>query len=271
MNKTQSILIRTLTVLLAVVLAVVSIFGAFVEKTYEREVDSLAAQGMGQDIVDLFIVVPLLIISMIFMQKNHRTGTFIFGGTVFYILYSFVIYTLGIHFNNLFLLYCLTFGSAFYLFILYLYSLKGTDVKNWFEDSVPVKTIGIYFIVVAVMFYFLWLSDIIPAIISNDIPESVKDYNLLVNPVHVLDIAIALPALIITSILLFKKNNLGYIFAPIFLVFIIILTIALAGMVIMSRFKGITEDISIAVIFIVLAVISSFFLWMFLRRIRQSD
>ena len=265
-----STVLRPLTFVLAVLLTIVSYFGAFVANTYEREVASMAAQGMGQDIIDLFLVVPVLIISLVFMQKNNKTAIFIFGGTVFYILYSFVIYSLGIHFNNLFLLYCFTFGCSLYLFILYLFHLNGLEVKSWFEDKTPIRLIGIYLIVISAMFYFLWLKDIIPAILNNSIPKSVSDYDLLVNPVHVIDLAVALPGLVITSILLMKRNNLGYIFAPIFLVFTIILVIALVAMMFMLKMKNISDDASVAGIFIILAIISSIFLFIYLSKIKKG-
>ena len=117
----------------------------------------------------------------------------------------------------------------------------------------------------------LWLRDVLPAILNNTIPETISDYDLLVNPVHVIDISFALPGLIITAVLLLKKHNVGYILAPVALVFIIILTIALAAMVIMTRIKGISEDVSIAVIFIILSVISIAFLWAFLRKIKPVN
>ncbi|MBS0011955.1 MAG: hypothetical protein KFF49_11125 [Bacteroidales bacterium] len=84
------------------------------------------------------------------------------------------------------------------------------------------------------------------------------------------DISYALPGLIITAVLLLRKHNLAYILAPIGLVFMIVLTIALAAMVIMTRIKGISEDASLAYIFIILSVISIIFLYGFLIRIKPS-
>jgi hypothetical protein len=91
-----------------------------------------------------------------------------------------------------------------------------------------------------------------------------------VNPVHVIDISIALPGLILTAILLMKKQRLGYIFTPIALVFIIILAIALAGMVIMTKIRGISDDPSIASIFVILAIISAIFLFAFLKNLKTA-
>ena len=230
----------------------------------------MRAQGAGQDIVDLFLVVPLLIISLIYIRRKHRFFILIFNGIIFYILYSFFIYSFGVHFNNLFLLYCLILGSSLYIFIITVTELSGTDIKYLFSEKIPLKTIAIYFIVIAAMFYLLWLKDIIPAILNNTVPKSVSDNGLLVNPVHVLDISVALPGLIITAVLLLKKHNLGFIFAPVLLVFLIILTVALIGMLIMMQIKGINEDISPAVIFGALSVISIILLTKYLNSIRIS-
>jgi hypothetical protein len=176
-----------------------------------------------------------------------------------------VIYSLGVHFNRLFLWYCLTLGLSLYAFLLTVIQLNRMEVKSWFNPKLPVKIIGGYLIFVAVLFYLLWLKDVVPAILNNTIPQTVSDYNLLVNPVHVLDLSIVLPGLLITAIMLIKKHRLGFIFTPIALVFILILTIALIGMVIMLRVKGISDETSVAGIFIVLAVISLIFLGIFFR------
>jgi len=271
MSTSQIKLITILTIIMLIFLATASIFGIFVDITYARETASMAAQGIGQDIVDLFLVVPAVVITLVLMRRNKRIATLLFGGLIFYVLYSFIIYSLGVHFNLMFLVYCFTLGTASFVFIFYFYLLSRVNVKDWFNEKTPNHGLAILFIIVAAMFYMLWLKDLIPAIINNEVPESVTDYNLLVNPVHVIDLSFALPGLIITSLLLLNKHNLGYLLAPIALVFIIILTIALAAMVIMTRIKGISEDATIAIIFIILSFVSIGFLWSFLRNIKPAN
>lgn len=271
MSTTQIKLITILTIIMLIFLATASIFGIFVDITYARETASMAAQGIGQDIVDLFLVVPAVVITLVLMRRNKRIATLLFGGLIFYVLYSFIIYSLGVHFNLMFLVYCFTLGTASFVFIFYFYLLSRVNVKDWFNEKTPNQGLAILFIIVAAMFYMLWLKDLIPAIINNEVPESVTDYNLLVNPVHVIDLSFALPGLIITSLLLLNKHNLGYLLAPIALVFIIILTIALAAMVIMTRIKEISEDATIAIIFIILSFVSIGFLWSFLRNIKPAN
>jgi hypothetical protein len=269
MTDTQKTRIIILSLLLLLLLGIVSYSGIFVEDTYKRDSISMAAQGIGQDIVNLFLVMPLLVLSLIYMLKNGKVAIFIFSGTLFYILYSFFIYCFGVYFNRLFLLYCFILGLSFYLFIIMIIELNGMHVKHWFSDKVPVRLIGNYLITIAVMFYLLWLKDTVPAILADSVPKSVSDYNLLVNPVHVLDIGIVLPGVITTAILLIRKHQLGYIFTPVIMIFIIILAAALIGMAVMLQVKNINDDLSIAGIFTILALISTFILFLFLKRLNK--
>lgn len=269
MNTKNLRIITILSVILSFGLTVVSVFGIFIPVTYARDTASMAVQGIGQDIINLFLVVPLLLVSLFLLMKSNIIGFYIFGGTIFYILYSFIIYCFGVHFNVMFLMYCVTLGLSVFIFIIFLHEAGRNDVRQWFNEKLPVTYIGIYLIIVAVMFYIIWLKDVFPAVINNTVPESVSGQNLLVNPVHVIDISFALPGIIVSAVLLMKKNNLGYILSPVSLVFILILALALAMMVIMMKVREISDDTSVALIFIVIAVISLFFLFLFMKALRK--
>jgi len=269
MKLKQNRIVTVLVIVLSISFAIVSYCGVFIPATYARDSISMGVQGMGQDIVDLFFVLPLLTLSFLFTLKDSKNASFIFTGIIFYISYSFVIYSFGVHFNDLFLLYCIILGSSFYLFILMVINLNSMEIENWFSENVPLKSIAVFLIIIAVMFYLLWLKDIIPAILDNEIPKTISENNLQVNPVHVLDISIALPGLIVTSVLLLKKQKIGFILAPVLLVFIIILAIALIAMVIMLKIKGLESDLSVTVIFAVLSFISSFLLLKYFKEMQS--
>ncbi len=257
-----------LSIVAAFFLTIVSFAGSFIPGTYYRESVSLAVQGRGQDIFDLFVIVPLLLLSMYFSVRGSRKALFISAGTAFYIMYSFFIYSFGIHFNSLFIFYCFTLGSSFYLFVLLIYELVNSGETGWFEGSVPVKSTAAFFIFIAAMFSFLWFSDILPAIFEGSIPAAVRDYNLLVNPVHVLDISFILPGLITISVMLIKKKKIAFILAPIMLLFTLLLSLALIAMAVMLVLKNVSEDLSLVGIFGVLAIISVLYLIRFLRRMK---
>lgn len=260
--------LRILTIILVIFLTVASVAGAFFPGTYDRDSASMAAQGTGQDLVDLFIVVPVLIASFIFAARGNRVAVLLYAGTLFYITYSFIIYCFGVHFNRLFLVYCITLGVALYSFILVMSGLQQLKVAEWF-DRAPVRWVSVYIVLVALVFYFMWLRTVIPAIIGDTVPAEVSDYNLPVNPVHVIDLVFALPGLILGSVLLWQKRGMGYIIASVAMVFMVLLTLALGAMVIELVIRGISEDFSVAIVFGVLSLASLSVVCLLFRKVKR--
>src|SRR5262252_1287924 len=91
---------------LAALVVLASIGGLLVDDVYARESANWAAQGVGQDWVDLVVAVPWLVLSGIFAQRGSRAALLLLAGGLVYTLYEFVIYALALHFNALFLVYC---------------------------------------------------------------------------------------------------------------------------------------------------------------------
>lgn len=268
MNKKNDVIILLLSTPLAILTALVSYAGIFTESTYAKETGVYAAQGIGQDIVNLFIVVPVLFIAAVFAWRKSKLGLLIWSGAIFYLAYSYTIYCFGMHFNSLFIAYCLILGLSFYSLVYFLITSLKEDVTGWFVNKVSTLSTGIFLIVIAILFYFIWLSEIIPAILNNTTPKSITESGLLINPVHVLDIAICLPALIITGIALIKKKNIGFLLAPTMMIFCILMAVAIAAMVFVMHSRRMEADLNLAVLFGIITLVSSLFLFQYLKKLR---
>ncbi|MEZ5071516.1 MAG: hypothetical protein R2751_11250 [Bacteroidales bacterium] len=248
-----------------------SAFGIFLPDTYARELPSFAAQGAGQDVVNLFLGGPLLLGSLWFMNRGSKTASWIYGGMLFYYLYSYIIYTFGIHYNSFFLLYCATLALSTYSFIFWVSAHAGTDLRTWFTKAPPVRFTSVFILVIAALFYMIWLKDILPPLFQGDAPQFVKDNNYQVNAVHAIDLSFALPGLIVVGILLWKGRPMGLLLAPVVLVFIVVLTVALAAMILAVRLRGLSDDASLVVIFGVLALIAATILVRFLKNLANGQ
>lgn len=267
MNKSQLRTLNLLSIPLLLCMGFASWMGIFNDTMYQRELPSLAAQGAGQDVVNLFVGGPLLVAALLFMNRGSKTASWIFAGIIFYYLYSYIIYTFGIRHNNLFLLYCTTLALSTYIFIFWVHFNSGLAIKGWFTKAPPGKATAIFILAIAALFYIIWLKDIVPPLLNGEAPEFVIENNYAPNPIHAIDLSFALPGLIITAILLLKNHKLGYLLTPPVLVFIIILTIALIGMMIMVQVRGLSDDMSLVYIFALLALIGGIVLMLFLRRL----
>jgi len=268
LKKKHDTIILLLSVPLAILTAIASYAGIFIETTYAKETTLYASQGIGQDIVNLFIVVPILLIASFFAYRKSKQGLLVWSGAIFYLAYSYTIYSFGLHFNQLFILYCAILGLSFYSFVYFILSAHKGNAAELFSDKISTLSTGVFLIVIAVLFYFIWLSELIPSIYQNETPKSVIESGLLINPVHVLDIAICLPALLITGIALIKKRSIGFLLAPAMLIFCIFMAIAIAAMVLVMKSKGLDTDFVLFTIFGIITVISIFILVRYVRTLK---
>jgi len=228
-------------------------FGVFYGDTvYGREVLSYRTQAIGQDLVTLIIVLPTFIISTFFAYQKKVIGILFWAGCLFYFLYTYIVYSFGLHFNRLFLVYCLLLGVSVYGFIYFL--LHYTDKIT--TKNIRINHVAVYLYIIAGVFYLLWLSEEIPAMILNTIPKSVIEAQIMTNPVHIVDISLCLPFLIITGILIQNKKKLGYVFSLVALFFSFLLSLAVLGMIIVMTVNGVKNQLVLTAIFLIISIIS---------------
>jgi hypothetical protein len=227
-KKEKTILILSLP--LAILVGFISCISLYTPGFYQLESINWQAQSIGQDIMDLFLVNPVLLISAALAYGGSRIAKFIWAGTNLYLVYIFVIYAFDVHFNVLFYGYCLGLGFSFYSMIYFLYSEMFSPEPDQQEITATTRTISVYFIATAILFYILWLSDILTAMLYNTVPGSLSAAGLPTNPVHVLDLAIILPALCGTGILLWRGHKIGFLLAPVMLVFTLLMNFTIGGL-----------------------------------------
>ena len=268
-HHSKSILWLSLPTALLIIFA--STIGLSVIDFYSRESFNWQAQSIGQDLVDLFLLVPCLLITGFLSWRNYHVAKIIWGGVLLYLIYTFIIYCFDVHFNNLFVIYCFTLGLSFYSFIYFLYEETTESEVIEFKNSLPARVVGIYFLIVPCLFYFLWLSEIIPAIIQNTVPKSLVETGLPTNPVHIIDLALFLPGLFIVGILLLRRNPMGILLAPVILTFFILMDITIGFLIIVMNQRGLKSNLAVTVAMSILALFSLILLIWYLRNIKPQS
>ncbi len=256
---------------LAALLALSAIVAISTPEFYAAETANWQAQSIGQDMVNLYLVLPCLLLSAWLASKNKKGFAFIWAGVVSYLLYTFIIYCFAVHFNRLFLVYCFALGLCFFSLLWFFYAQLRRSSPRDDHSLVPRKLIAFYFIILSIVFYFLWLSEIIPAIATGETPLSVKETGLITNAVHVLDLSVFLPLVFISGIFLLQKNVLGYIMAPLLLTFFILMNITIGWLIILMKQRGAGGEYPVAVAMGVLTIFSLILLVSFIKKIRKAE
>ncbi|MDF2438994.1 MAG: hypothetical protein K0Q95_3370 [Bacteroidota bacterium] len=196
----------------------------------------VAPQGIAQDVVTLFIGVPLLLFSLALYRTGSLRGKILLSGTLGYFLTTYLFFTMMAMYNQLFILWVLLLSLAFHAFYISFRSIDEEELHAKTNPRHPVKFIGGFLIFCSLSIGLLWLSVIIPPLLSGSIPKQVEHYTTLV--VQALDLSIALPAAFIAGLLLIKRKLFGYKLSAIYLIFLSILMTALSAKVIAMASLG---------------------------------
>lgn len=121
-------------------------------------------------------------------------------------------------------------------------------------------------IVLGTLFALLWLSEIVPDLIAGHTSPSASAWLVPTNPVHVLDLAIFLPAVLTTGVLLLHRKPVGYLTAPGQLVFLALTCLPILLTPLVAHARGHNPDWAVTLPIGVVLAATLVVLWRTLRR-----
>lgn len=273
--STTLIWLSALTVLLALVAAGVGLFwaeggGPVPFTTLHGVTVQLYGDGLyrndtvlvavGYRIADGFILlagVPLTLIALWLYQRGSVRGGFLLAGALAFLLYSYSSLALGAAYNNLFLAYIALTGLTLYGLVMILLGFDARSLAARFGEGAPVRGSAIFLIVAGVILFSIWLFlSILPGLLAGAVPPEVASYTTIIT--FVLDMGIIAPALIVSGVLLLQRQPLGYLLAPVLLVFTDVLGLSLiamglgqqlAGLMSLGQFIGFVVSFAILTLF----------------------
>lgn len=265
-NKKESHIIIAVSLVLSLAILAASTTALLTSDFYAKETINWQTQSLVQDMVDLSIIVPVLLVSG-FLSRRFITGArLIWTATLLYIVYTFTIYCFDVHFNKLFLLYCFILGVSIYSFVWVSLSVRSQPIKVQVASNGLSLVTGIYLLTLSLSFIFFWLSEIIPAIRQGAAPENLASVELATNPVHVLDLSLLLPGMLFSSILILKRNRFGPSLAILFLTFLVLMDITIAWLSFVLNQEELDSNFTVGVVMSVLALFSIVLLIIHLRK-----
>jgi hypothetical protein len=264
-----------LTGALAALATVSSVGGVFFERRlYARDLPYLTAQVWTQDLAILVLLVPVLLVSYLRVRRGCVPATAAWLGTVVFLTYVYAFYGMTLHFSRMFLVHCLALGAAVHLLAVALLSIDVGRVRDWF-GSRTARTPAIAFLtLVPVVFAAVWLVDVIPSEIHDTLPEYAVTNGFISSPVHLLDLGIFFPGLLIAGLLLRRRHPLGFLLAPALLVFAVVMTSCLVEQSLVLTRRGFDEDLALTAAFGAVTAVGATILVRLLRhprsRVRQG-
>ncbi len=236
---------------------------------YRYDSVSGASQVIAQDIVTLFLGVPVLIFALYLARKGSLKGRLLLIGILGYFLYTYASYSFLVMYNPLFLVYVFLMGASFFGFTLTMMSWDGVDLSKYFSPKLPVNFIGGFLMFLAVMIGHMWLGRIIPSLAKGSVPIGLEHYTTLV--IQGLDLGFVIPAAFLSGLLLIQRKPFGYLLAPVIMIKGVALLTAIIAMIIGMVKAGVKVSMVEMALFPVFDLIAISCLILMMKNIKESD
>ena len=258
-----------LTVLIVLLGIPVHLVGLLAPQIY-RDPALLLPQNLGTDVVTLCVAIPLLGIAAGAMRVGSLRARMLWLGALGYLVYAYGMYALGVRWNPLFLAYLTLFSLSFFALVI---GLLGTDAAlvRSRAAGVPVRAVAAYLIAIAVLVSGVWLKEEVGSLLQGTVPPSVQQFEAPTNIVHVFDLGLVLPAMVIAAVLLLRDRPWGYVLAGMLLVKASTIGLWVAVMIWFSARAGIETPLAYTALFLALTVAGIVLSWAFLRGIRREN
>jgi len=238
-----------LLAIVAAVLAIVgSIVGVSVERIYRDLTSDFLSQALAQDVVNLALVSPAMLVLALLALRGSLRAYLLWLGVVTFTVYNYVIYVFAIPFGPLFLLWIAVLGLSLYALIGGVATVDHAAVAARFSKGRVVVVTAWSLIVIAGLFALLWLSEDVPALFSGKIPQSLSDQGVITNPVHILDLAFFLPAVVVAGVMLLRGRALGFVASPALLVFLVLTGLPIIVTPVVQAARGETAQWGVAMV-----------------------
>lgn len=186
---------------------------ANVHAIYGQETSSFVDQAIAQGLVNLVVAGPATLLLAWLARRGSVRADLLWIGVLTFTVYNYVSYTMAIHVGSLFLAWVAVLSLTFLSLVGGLRAVRPPAVAATLAGA-PRRLVGWYLIVIAAVFTMLRLSDIVPAVLAGRPPTGAADLALPSNPVHVLDLAVFLPAVIAIGRLVLLRRPAGLTLAP---------------------------------------------------------
>lgn len=204
-----------LSLLVCAALAPAVLYGLSSPTAYRGYAREVVVSSRAQDVFTL-LVMPVLVWTSVRARRGALAAHVAWLGLLSYLGYSYAIYLIGWQQNRAFLLYVavVTLSVAALLD-----GIARIDVHAVQPAVAPLRTRGLgwFLTVMGVAFAGLWLSDVGPSAWGGRPPQSLgvggSPY-----AVYVLDLSVALPAVVAVGVLLIRRHPMAAILGGVVLV-----------------------------------------------------
>jgi hypothetical protein len=235
---------------------------------YYYDTVSTVAQMQGNDIIALFVGLPLLVVSTWLAFRGSVRGHLLLTGTLGFFLYTYLSMSMLTAYNMLFLVYVALFTMSLYAFILSMLSFDLADLPRHFSEKLPRGWIAGMLFAVGGFLFLAWIGRVVPELLHPESPAPLE--NTTTRVIQALDLALIVPLAVLAGILLLRRSAWGYLLSSVAILKGLTMALAVSTMAINMALHGVPDTVAIMIPFLVLTALNMVVAVLLLRNITEN-
>jgi hypothetical protein len=176
---------------------------------YQYDTVKKALMQRAFDLYYLIAGVPILIAGLVLYLRKSMAGYSLSVSTFMFLIYNFLISSIGIAYNAFFLIYIVMLILSSFALTILLGDFSIIHVRDEILPKLPHKTISIFLITIASYFIISWLVVDLSSMVSGKLHPYLAHYTTAEQ--NVTDLAVFAPLAITGAVLFLKRKPLGAI------------------------------------------------------------
>lgn len=206
-----------ISVLIACMAGIASWAGLYIDGVY-RDNALVISAWKGNDIITLFAVIPMFLISMLYTLKGSNKGRLFWMGSLWYMVYNYVFYLFGAAFNPFFLLYAALVVCSVYTLVFALFQTDVEKFRRSFREKLPYKFLSLFMLFFGMLLGGMWIALSLSSIFTGQVHVSITQTDHPTAIVFAIDLTLLVPSLIFSAALLWQKKSWGPIVSSVVLI-----------------------------------------------------
>lgn len=206
--------------IVAALMTLVSAGGAIAPEWLYRDNDLVTYAFRGQDIVTLVVSVPLLVVALLLERRGSARGRLLWMAMLLYAFYGYLFYAFGAAFNVFFLAYVAVMACSLYALVFSVPRIDASALVAAFgageSRARGVRAVALFYLLfTAVGLGLLWTGMSVGFIVTGDVPAAITAFGHPTGVVFALDLAIAVPLMVVGAVQLWKRRAWGWVLATV--------------------------------------------------------
>lgn len=193
----------TFSLITAFLMIVVSIAGLFFSSSM-YPIEEVQHSSVATDVVNLFIVLPVLIGSMLLAQRGKLLGLLFWPGALFIVTYHYLAYAIALTSFWQSAIYLLLVVLSVYTIYRLLSSMDSLSIQDQLTGKVQERFAGVVLAGFGVLFFF-WRGSLAVQSMMGSAVLSKPQFATTITD------SILAPAWVIVGVLVWRKQALGYV------------------------------------------------------------